>query len=228
MIKAVIFDMYETLITLFNSTLYKGSQIASDMNIPEQEFRKIWDPSDDARTLGEMTFEEVIREILEANGIFSSELYDTIIGKRYSCTAEAFSHKHPGIIPMLEALKEKGIYIGLITNCYFEERDAIRKSDLFGYFDAALMSCEIGIKKPDRKVFELCAERLGVKPEECLYVGDGGSNELEAAEAFGMKPLQATWYLREGVGQPCGKLDGFDQAAAPEDVIRAVESMEFL
>jgi putative hydrolase of the HAD superfamily len=124
---------------------------------------------------------------------------------------------------MLKALMEKGIKTGLITNCYFEERDAIRKSDLFGYFDAALMSCEIGIKKPDRAVFELCAEKLGVKPEECLYVGDGGSNELEAAEAFGMKPLQATWYLKDGVGQPCGRLDAFDQAAAPMDVVRAVE-----
>ena len=223
MIKAVVFDMYETLITLFNSTLYKGRQIAFDMEIPENVFREIWDPSDDDRTLGKMTFEEVITEILNANNIYDQELFESIVGKRYSATSEAFSHKHPDVIPMLKALKEKGIKTGLITNCYFEERDAICKSDLFGYFDAALMSCEIGIKKPDRAVFELCAEKLGVKPEECLYVGDGGSNELEAAEAFGMKPLQATWYLKDGVGQPCGRLDAFDQAAAPMDVVRAVE-----
>lgn len=53
MIKAVVFDMYETLITLFNSTLYKGRQIALDMGIPENVFREIWDPSDDERTLGQ-------------------------------------------------------------------------------------------------------------------------------------------------------------------------------
>jgi putative hydrolase of the HAD superfamily len=47
MIKAVIFDMYETLITLFNSRLYKGRQIAQEMGIDEKEFRKIWDPSED-------------------------------------------------------------------------------------------------------------------------------------------------------------------------------------
>ena len=64
MIKAVVFDMYETLITLFNSRVYKGKQIAEEMNIPEAEFRKIWDPSEEGRTLGEISFEEVIEEIL--------------------------------------------------------------------------------------------------------------------------------------------------------------------
>ena len=45
----------------------------------------------------------------------------------------------------------------------------------------------------------------------------------EAARAAGMKPLQATWYLRDGLGQPCGRLDEFDQAAVPMDVVKAVQ-----
>ena len=40
MIKAVIFDMYETLITLFDSPLYFGTQMASDAGIAEERFRK--------------------------------------------------------------------------------------------------------------------------------------------------------------------------------------------
>ena len=219
MVKAVIFDMYETLITLYNSELYKGKQIAADMKLPEPKFREIWDASDDDRTLGTRSFEDVITEILNANGIFEKELFEKIIKKRYICTAEAFCHKDPDIIPMLRVLKEKGIKIGLITNCYFEERDAIKNCDMYEYFDCICMSCEIGIKKPDLKVFALCAEKLGVNAEECLYVGDGGSNELQAAKAAGMKPLQAVWYLREGVDQPCGKMDEFDQTGTPLDVL---------
>ena len=222
MYKAVIFDMYETLITLFNSRLYKGRQIAAEMNIPEVVFRKIWDPSDDARTLGDMTFEEVISDIMCENNIFDSELYARIIHNRYTVSSEVFSHKHPDIIPMLEALKEKGIKTGLITNCYFEEKEAIVNSDLYSLFDAVCMSCDVKLKKPDIRIYELCAEKLNVRPEECLYVGDGGSHELEAAKNAGMKPLQATWYLRDGLGQPCGKLDEFDQAAVPMDVVKAV------
>ena len=56
--------MYETLITLYNSELYKGKQIAADMKLPEPKFREIWDASDDDRTLGTRSFEDVITEIL--------------------------------------------------------------------------------------------------------------------------------------------------------------------
>ena len=219
MIKAVIFDMFETLITLYNSELYKGRQIAEEMGIPEAKFRTIWDASDEDRTLGIRTFENVITEILQANNIYSKELYETIINKRYSCTAETFNHKHPDIVPLFEALKERGIKIGLITNCYNEEREVIKNSDLYRYFDATCMSCDIGIKKPDRKIYEICVEKLKVQPEECLYVGDGGSHELEAALEYGMKPIQATWYLKEDADQPCGLLERFQQAANPLDIL---------
>ena len=223
MIKAVIFDMYETLITLFNSRVYKGRQIAEDMNIPEETFRGIWDPSDDDRTLGNISFEEIIEKILRENNIYDRELYDRIILNRYTCSSEVFNHKHPEIIPMLKALKDKGIKTGLITNCYLEEKDAIIKSDLYDLFDAICMSCDVKLKKPDIRIYELCAGKLNVKPEECLYVGDGGSNELSAARTAGMKPLQATWYLRDGVGQPCGRIDEFDQAFSPMDILKALQ-----
>ena len=90
---------------------------------------------------------------------------------------------------------------------------------MYEFFDVLCMSCEIGIKKPDLRVYELCAEKLGVNADECLSVGDGGSNELQAAKEAGMKPLQAVWYLRDGVDQPCGRMDGFDHAESPLDVL---------
>ena len=60
MIKAVIFDMYETLITHFNSPLYFGKQMAEDIGIPEKKFREIWDTTDNDRTIGALTLEEVV------------------------------------------------------------------------------------------------------------------------------------------------------------------------
>ena len=223
MYKAVIFDMFETLVTLFNSRTYRGRDVAKEMNIPEPAFREIWDPSEDARTLGDMSFEEVVEKIMRENNIFDREIYDRIIRNRKDCTAEVFNHKHPDIIPMLKALREGGIKTGLITNCFFEEKEAIIHSDLYSLFDAICMSCDVKLKKPDIRIFHLCAEKLNVMPEECLYVGDGGSNELDAARTVGMKPLQATWYLKDGVGQPCGRMEEFDQAEAPWDVWKAAQ-----
>ena len=69
MIKAVIFDMFETLITHFESPLYMAKQISADIGITEQKFREIWNPTDDDRTLGKATLEEVIEKILNVLGI---------------------------------------------------------------------------------------------------------------------------------------------------------------
>lgn len=51
--------------------------------------------------------------------------------------------------------------------------------------------------------------------EECIYVGDGGSNELETARKLGMKAVQAAWYLQEGTTQPAKRKHDFFQMEKP-------------
>ncbi|MBR2401559.1 MAG: HAD-IA family hydrolase, partial [Lachnospiraceae bacterium] len=175
MIRAVIFDMFETLITHFEGPVYMAKQIANDIGITEQKFREIWDTTDDDRTLGKRTLEEVIEEVLKVNNCYSAELFERIITKRKLSKIECFEHIHPEIIPLFTTLKEMNLKIGLITNCYFEERDVIKNSIFFDYFDSVCMSCELGVKKPDVEIFQKCMKDLKVVAEECIYVGDGGS-----------------------------------------------------
>lgn len=49
-----------------------------------------------------------------------------------------------------------------------------------------VFSCNVGLLKPDRQIYELAMEHLNVSPEQCLFVGDGGSNELCGAKSAGM------------------------------------------
>ena len=90
------------------------------------------------------------------------------------------------------------------------------------YFDSVCMSCELGVKKPDVRIFNICMEKLGVEPEECIYVGDGGSYELETARSIGMHPVQAVWYLKDGVNQPSGRKKEFVQAELPMEIIERI------
>lgn len=219
MIKAVVFDMFETLVTHFESPVYMAKQICEDIGITEQKFREIWDKTDEDRTLGKKSLEEVIEAILRANNCYSCELFEMIIEKRKQSKVECFNHIHSEITPMLTAIKEMNIKVGLITNCYFEERDVIQNSVLFDYFDAVCMSCELGLSKPDVAIFQKCTQALEVAPDECLYVGDGGSFELESAQALGMHPIQAVWYLKDGVNQPAKRKAEFVQAESPMDVL---------
>ena len=221
MIRAVIFDMYETLITHYNCPLYFGAEMAKDAVIPKEKFFHLWRDSsmDHDRTIGKLTLEELLERILKENDCYSEELLNELVAKRVATKEACFAHLHTEIIPMLSQLKEKGLLVGLISNCYAEEAEVIRKSELFQYFDKVYLSCEQGVAKPDKEIFYRCVQGLSVKPGECVYVGDGGSFELETASELGMKAVQATWYLQEGSTQPSKRKEGFAQAETPLEVL---------
>ena len=222
MIQAAIFDMFETLITHYNSPLYFGAQMAADAGIPEQIFQGMWHPTEYDRSVGNVKLEEVLETILRKNGCYSEALVQKIAGKRIATKEECFRHLHEEIIPMLAGLKEKGIKIGLISNCFSEEADVIRRSVLFPYFDAVYLSYEQGVQKPDAEIYLRCIRELSVKAEECVYIGDGGSHELEAARELGMNAVQAVWYLKADTMQPTGRKNGFPQMEKPLDVLKYV------
>ena len=74
MVKAVIFDMFETLVTHYNRPLYFGEQIAADIGISNEEFQTIWHPSGEKRTIGIQTLEDVLEEILRKHNLYSEDL----------------------------------------------------------------------------------------------------------------------------------------------------------
>lgn len=193
--------------------------MAADAGIPVERFQPLWRSTESERTVGTMTFEDVVTKILEENNCYSEEILKTIGNKRTAVKEECFKHLHGEIIPMLEELKERGIKIGLISNCFSEEAVVIRKSILFPYFDGVCLSYEQGVQKPDKEIYRRCMEQLDVTPEECIYVGDGGSFELETAREIGMIAVQAVWYLREGTSQPKGRMEEFEQVEKPMDVL---------
>lgn len=219
-IQAVIFDMYETLVTQFCSPLYYGTQIALDLGIAPEDFLPSWRKTEEARATGKMTFEEVIAMLLTEHGLYTPERYCQVVQTRTAIQADCFHHLHPQILPMLSALKEHGIQIGLITNCFSEEAKLIRESSLFPYFDAPCLSWEMGTRKPDPTIYQACLTKLNVPAECCLYVGDGGSRELETAKTLGMQAVQATWYRQAA-------FENYQAALRPE-FLQIPEPMQLL
>lgn len=219
MIKAVIFDMYETLITHYRTPLYFSEAMAADAGVDTESFRSMWRSLENDRTVGKITFEQTIERILKENDAYSDDMLSLICKKRRATKDRCFETMHEGIIPMLEALKAKGIMIGLISNCFSEEAAAIRESVLYKYFDAPCLSYELKVRKPEREIFDICLERIGVKADECLYIGDGGSGELEAAEAIGMKALQAMWYSYDENNDVIERRPHFKALDDPQEIL---------
>lgn len=101
-----------------------------------------------------------------------------------------------GVRDTLTALKKEGYILGVGTNMTLDwQMRKLQTLGLLEFFDFVLSSEEAGTEKPDPAFFRLCAERAGVAPEECLFIGDSLRWDVLAAENTGM---QALWYAPEG------------------------------
>lgn len=227
MIRAVLFDMFETLVTLFEGRTCFGEDIARDAGLPEDAFRKEWHAIEKDRSTGKYTIEEGLTLVLERLGAYSEETVRQAARKRRDALQDTFSAIPEASLALLRALKEKGIKTGLITNTFSDERDMIRACPLFPYFDAAMISYEQGVCKPDPAIYRAAVRALGVEPEECLYVGDGGSRELYAARDAGMRAVQAAWFRNRAWEPhiPCGRLEEFRQAERQDEILEILEEL---
>jgi putative hydrolase of the HAD superfamily len=92
-------------------------------------------------------------------------------------------------IDTLHQLRLADLRLGLVSNADAMEVAAWADSPMAGLFDSEVFSCHVGCVKPERAIYEHCLRELGLRGEECLFVGDGGSNELAGARAVGMSPV---------------------------------------
>ena len=225
MIRAVVFDMFETLVTLFEGRTYFSENIAADLGIPPQDFRREWHATELARSTGVYSMEEGTAITLKNLGAYSEESVKLVARKRLEALGDTFSAIPKESIELLKKLREKGILTGLITNTFSDERDLIVASPLYPLFDVAMISYDTGLYKPDPAVFQAMIKALNVKPEECLYVGDGGSRELYGARDAGMKAVQCTWFHDRAFEPhiPCPLLDEFPHADKQSDVLKMLD-----
>ena len=222
MIKAVIFDMFETLVTLFEGRTYWGENIAEDVGADPTEFRREWHAIENDRSCGRYTIEEGLEVVLKKFGLYSPEKVALAASKRIAALSDTFSNIPDETVELLKELKNRGLKVGIITNTFNDERDMIRSSILMPYIDEALISYEQGLCKPDPALYEKMMRLLNVEPDECLFVGDGGSRELYAARDAGMHALQCTWFHDRAYEPhiPCPILDEFDHADTQMEVLK--------
>lgn len=97
----------------------------------------------------------------------------------------------PNAIEVVEALKEKGVVTGIISNTDGNGGTIYdsMKPDIRPYLDILVLSSEERIAKPDTKLFEVALERTGVKAEDAMYVGDKEDRDISAPHELGMKAV---------------------------------------
>jgi putative hydrolase of the HAD superfamily len=95
----------------------------------------------------------------------------------------------PEAVPVISALRDRGLRIGLVSDCTSELPGAWSRLPVAPLVDAPVFSCVEGTRKPDPRLFLTAARRLRADPAGCLYVGDGGGRELTGSSAVGMRAV---------------------------------------
>lgn len=187
--RAVIFDLFGTLIDNFSYQEHDEvlTAMAAVLGVRRADFARLWYAIFKDRAIGIFaTTEANIKHCCQTLGVGVEEQQVASAAVIRVALTQRYLQPRPGILPVLQQLREKGYKIGLISDCSSEVVNLWPTTPFVQCIDVAIFSCEVGTKKPDPAIYLLACQRLGVGPQECLYVGDGGSQELAGAAAAGM------------------------------------------
>ena len=76
------------------------------------------------------------------------------------------------VLAVAQQLRAHGYPVGIISNTIDDHTVVMKKWKLFQYFDPVLLSNEIGLRKPERKIFRLASRKIGIPPENLLFIDD--------------------------------------------------------
>ena len=197
MIQGILFDLYHTL-TGLESRWSEHPPTSALLGIERSRWEEALHEHSRWRLCGEeRDGEEIVRRL--AHGIDGTISLD-VIGSAARYRAERYRHALRAIpqenVDTLERLRLAGYRLALISNADVTEAAAWQDSPLAGLFEVEIFSCFVGCVKPEREIYELCLRALGLPAQACMFVGDGGSNELAGARALGLRTV-----LMSGVAQ---------------------------
>lgn len=195
--KAIIFDLFHTL-TSVESTRAPGRGTSEILGISREKWNDQLLLYSKDRLRGKIT--DPFKIISQMARAVAPDISDRIIDKAIDNRIRRFRHTLVNIpkttIDTLEELKSRGKKLGLVSNADATEKYGWNDSPLKKYFDCVVFSCDVGYIKPEKEIYELCIERMGVLPRESMFVGDGGSDELKGAKALGIKTVLTTHVIK--------------------------------
>lgn len=70
------------------------------------------------------------------------------------------------------------------------------KSPLSNLFDNTIFSYEVGYLKPQTEIYEIALKKMNINPERCIFISDGGSDELKGAKKLGIRTILTEYLLK--------------------------------
>jgi HAD superfamily hydrolase (TIGR01509 family) len=126
---------------------------------------------------------------------------------------------------LLDSLRERGLKTGLVSNAFdpgWLLHEDLERMGLAERLDTAVFSSEVGKRKPHPLPFEVALERLDVRPERAVFVGDSLRADIAGAKDLGMTTVQALWFRAD---EDDVDVEPDHEAFTPMDVLNVVRRL---
>jgi putative hydrolase of the HAD superfamily len=152
------------------------------------------------RRLEELNQAQLFREALAGIGFdLPDDTIEHIVHLDHSAWSNSLTVE-PEVLEVLGRLRESGYLMGLVSNVSLYPD--LMKADLerlgvAPFLQAAVFSSEVGVRKPDPRIFRTALERIGMEPPGVVFVGDRLYDDVGGAQAVGMRAVQTRQFRAE-------------------------------
>lgn len=197
-VRGVLFDLFHTLTGLES----EWSDLPLTCDILRID-RRAWDKVLTQRSRWRLAGEQrdpflIIRDMAR---MVRPDIADALVREAVAIRLQRFRHALQRIpaenLGALRRLRAAGLRLGLVSNADAIEVATWADCPLAGLFDSEVISCEVGMVKPEPEIFRKCLDELGLQAGECMFVGDGGSDELVGAKQVGLTTVLVSGVIAE-------------------------------
>jgi len=204
-IRAVIFDLWETLIDWdHDANVRMHARVRKRVGF---DFHERWSRAAERYTAP-------VRTVLAGVGV-PAEAMDDVLEYRADFVRHCLVPRQ-GAVETLQRLRASDIKVGLITVCTEDVELLWPESAFAGLFDAEIFSNAVGLTKPDPRIYVACCQELDVEPHEAVFVGDGANDELDGARRVGLQPILIHKAGEDPVWPEVRTWDGLRVTSIPE------------
>lgn len=179
--KAVVFDWGDVMGFVDRSVLVNF--MCDSLQLSEAEFEAVNLKKKEAMKAGkpEVAF---WLEFAAKKGVTLSENWE----EKHSATLRKALGADPNMYKLVDQIKETGMRVGMLSNVDDRGRHLLRGFGLYEPFDPCVLSCEVGLEKPDPKIYELLLKTLSLPAGEVVFIDDKEEN-VEAAKKLGIDAI---------------------------------------
>ncbi|MEK6959240.1 MAG: HAD family phosphatase [archaeon] len=182
MIKAIIFDMGGVILTSKIENILQ--QVAKSLDVPAESLMEIRAQNKEALWDGKMSVRDFAALLKKKHSLKQSVAQILSIWKSTYLKATVPNTEMVAIAGKLMKMYK----VGMISNLWDFHVTINKERGLYKGFDPCVLSCKVGIHKPQKKIFELALNKSGMKGDECVFIDDR-EEYFPIAQSLGMKTI---------------------------------------